>query len=69
MVELDIRPHRHTASAERAWLGAFVAVEAVVLLLIVLDQVGRVLPGRLATQVSHNSESFVLAIVMSLAIA
>lgn len=69
MVELQVRPHRHRWTSDRRWLTAFVGVEAVVLLLIVLDMLGQVLPAGPATQVAHNSETFVLAIVLSVAIA
>lgn len=47
------------------YAAVFVAIEAVVLLLIVTQQLPRLMPERLATQIGHNSESFILAILLT----
>lgn len=49
--------------------GTAVALEAIVLVSIVLQLPGRVLPEGLATQIGHNSEAFALAILLTLGIA
>lgn len=69
MVELQVSAQRRGWTADRRWVAVFVAVELVVLLLIVLDRLGVLLPARLVTQIGHNSEAFVLAIVLSLTIS
>lgn len=53
-------------SRERAWPVLFVLGEVVVLVLIVNQVLRHVLPQGLATQIGHNSESFILAALLTL---
>lgn len=58
-----------TRANATAWVATFVMIEVVALVLIVTQVLPQVLPDRLATQIGHNSESFVLAIILSLQVA
>jgi len=59
---------RRPARRRPGWLVVFVAAELLLLLLVVTGWITALLPRGMATQVSHNSEAFALAALLSIEI-